>query len=537
MGAADFGSISSPFAPTNPRPSQHWYDTTTDLLKRWNGTSWVVGSPRVSGNRVAFTGDSITVANCDMTVPSWGDSWTTSLCLSSNGALQPIYNAGHGGYTSTQLLALFDTEILAYSPTLVGILAGTNDTLDGSNQPTATKANIKAMVSKARAAGADVFLATIPPAGMAALSAPAAPAPSVVATGGTLVAATYRYVVTGVNGVGETTASSVGSVVVGSGTTNSINVDFTHLEGTMSYKIYKETTPGSGVYGLIGTNSFSGQGFPAKRFVDTGAVSPAAAPPGSNTTAAAWNATSQLKLNTINSWLRRYASANAIPLVDFHSILVDPTTGLYKTGYTHDGTHPTATRQKMMGVFAWATLASQIRPVTPPITHDNADPLNLYANGCLINGSANLPTSWSSYGGVSSGFTDTLGVKTGFLGKALTIARSVPDVRFHDSPSVTAGFVDGDRIIYSFIMQIENSEAGGGGISFSIRTTGSNTNVGNVFLNASDIGPCLWTNEFTVPVGTTGFYIKGPYASYGPCQGSIGQITFYNATAGGFLIP
>jgi hypothetical protein len=82
------------------------------------------------------------------------------------------------------------------------------------------------MVAKARAAGADVFLCTIPPQGTAALSAPSAPTPTAVATGGTLTAATYRYKVTGVNAGGtETTASAVGSVVIGSGTTNSVTVD------------------------------------------------------------------------------------------------------------------------------------------------------------------------------------------------------------------------------------------------------------------------------------------------------------------------
>jgi lysophospholipase L1-like esterase len=233
------------------------------------------------GNRLVVTGDSITASNCDMapTANVWGDSWATHLVLASQGALQAIYNAGHGGYTSTQLEALFDTEVVANAPTIVGICCGTNDNLVG-NTPSTTATKIKSMIAKARAVGADVFLCTVPPQGTAALPVPTAPTATVVATGGTLMAATYRYKVTGVNAGGtETTASAVGSVVISSGTTNSVTVDIPYLEGTNAYKVYKETSDGSGTYGLVGTLPGTG---PPKRFTDTGSVSPGAAPPGSN---------------------------------------------------------------------------------------------------------------------------------------------------------------------------------------------------------------------------------------------------------------
>jgi lysophospholipase L1-like esterase len=444
------------------------------------------------GNRLGVTGDSITAANTDTAANSIADSWSTHLCLASGGSVQHVVNGGHGGFTSTQLLALLQTEVLALGPTLVGICWGTNDTLDGSNQPTTTAANDKAAVAAIRSAGAQPFLCTIPPQGMAALPAPAAPVPSAVASGGTLAAATYRYKVTAVNGVGETTASAVGSVVVASGTTNSVNVDLTHMEGAGSYKVYKETSDGSGVYGLVATLSSSGgQSLASKRWTDVGGATPAAAPPGSNTTAIAYSATAQRKIKAINAWRRRYASATGIPLVDFHGLLVDPATGLYQTGWTGDGTHPTTARQKYMGQLAWNTIKGEVSTVLPPLTQDNADPINLYSNGCFINGSASLPTSYASYGGSAAGFTDTLAAKTGFAGKALIAERTVPDVRFHDSPTISTGFSAGDRILLAFVLPDRELEAGGGLVSVSLGTSGASVGC-NLILSAVDIAPSVW---------------------------------------------
>ena len=483
------------------------------------------------GARAVFTGDSITASDNDKSNTVWGNSWATYLVLNSNGRMQMIYNAAVGGYTSAQMLADFPTEVVAKSPTIVGILAGTNDNLTGG-QPIDTAASTKSMVALSRAAGAFVFLCTLPPQGMAALSAPSAPTCTVVATGGTMTAATYRYVSTAVNGVGETTVSSVGSAVVASGTTNSVTVDVGHVEGATSYKVYKESTPGSGTYLLAGTINATSN----RRFTDTG-VTPSGAAPGSNTTAVAWNSTAHTKVATINNWIRRYAQLNAILIVDFHALLVDPTTGMYKTGWTTDGTHPTTTAQGRMGALAWSTLSNVVPRVAVPITHDQADPVNLYTNGCFGTGSGSLPTSWSSYGGSASGFTDTRGTKTGFAGSALTAARSIPDVRYHDSPTVSIGWSVGDRILVSFVLQTEGAETGGGAAEFKVRCNGSNVFVTQLKLMAVDVGPVIWAAEFTVPAGTTSFYLQGPYLSLNPITASLGQLTFYNLTTQAVLTP
>jgi hypothetical protein len=131
----------------------------------------------------------------------------------------------------------------------------------------------------------------------------------------------------------------------------------------------------------------------------------------------------------------------------------------------------------------------------------------------------------------------TLAAKTGFAGKALTAARTVPDARYHDSPAVTTGFSVGDRIQVSFVIQVENSEVGRGEASFTVVYNGASGNATKLALIAADVGPSICTAEFTVPSGCTGFYIKGPYVAIGPVTASIGQITFRNLTTLGIVAP
>jgi lysophospholipase L1-like esterase len=79
-------------------------------------------------------------------------------------------NSGVYGETSGQMLARFQNDVIAQSPAMVHILAGTNDVypgwvLCGGVQNVDTCDNIKAMVAMSRSAGIQVLLCTIPPWG------------------------------------------------------------------------------------------------------------------------------------------------------------------------------------------------------------------------------------------------------------------------------------------------------------------------------------------------------------------------------------
>jgi phage tail sheath protein FI len=87
------------------------------------------------------------------------------------------------------------------------------------------------------------------------------------ASGGTLAADSYAYDVTAVNASGETISGTGGTVVVASGTTNSITLVWGAVVGATQYRIYGRTA-GSKLY--LGTTT-------TPTFVDTGAVTPAGA--------------------------------------------------------------------------------------------------------------------------------------------------------------------------------------------------------------------------------------------------------------------
>jgi lysophospholipase L1-like esterase len=68
-----------------------------------------------------------------------------------------------------------------------------------------------------------------------------------------------------------------------------------------------------------------------------------------------------------NEWVKRYARDLGVPLVDYHSVLVNPSTNAYVTGYTSDGTHPVALGVKQMSDKLTEVLNSIPGPVRSPV--------------------------------------------------------------------------------------------------------------------------------------------------------------------------
>lgn len=512
-----------------------WTIRTSDTPSGALSNAYAQGQPVMRAGRFVALGDSVTIKNSGALTAglSMADSWVTHFALASSGAVLVRSNAGVGGNTSTQMLARYDTDVTAYSPTLVGICAGLNDTLDGSNQPTTTAANIKAMIVKARTAGQAVFLCTLPPQGMAALGTPAAPTATASTTGGTLAAATYSYRVAAVNSLGATLASTAATATVGSGTTGSVRIVAAHVEGATSYKLYGRT---GGSELLIATNTATGQAsVPNRLFTDTGSVTPSGAVPGSDTTAAALDSTAQLKIVTINAWLKRYAAFNGIPLVDFYSVLVAPSTGLYQTGYTYDGTHPTPAASRRMGSAAWTALSSWIVPTPSPTVKQNVSPINIWPNGLCLTGSGSLPTGWNSSAGTGSNFTDTLGTVTGFTGNGFTMALTDADTRNHGSTAIGGTpWTTGDKLLVAARVKTTGCEAGGLNANFRLREFAGNTTLCELYLSASDIDG-VWTTEITAPA-TNNVAWQGNL-SFGVGTLIVGELTIYNLTTGAFYTP
>jgi hypothetical protein len=101
------------------------------------------------------------------------------------------------------------------------------------------------------------------------------PAITTATTGGTLAAGTYSYKVTAVDANGESTPTAAVSITT-TGATSTVTVDWLAVNGATSYKVYGRT---GGSWGLLATVTA-----PTTVYIDTGADTPGAAPPQSDTT-------------------------------------------------------------------------------------------------------------------------------------------------------------------------------------------------------------------------------------------------------------
>jgi len=103
-------------------------------------------------DRVVFMGDSIT--------EGWSDAYPEFF----DG--KPYVNRGISGQTTGQMLVRFRQDVIALQPSVVVILAGTNDIAENQGPTTldAVADNIESMVEIARANGIVVVIASVLPA-------------------------------------------------------------------------------------------------------------------------------------------------------------------------------------------------------------------------------------------------------------------------------------------------------------------------------------------------------------------------------------
>jgi len=109
-----------------------------------------LGPPAKGESRVVFLGDSIT------------EFWT----LSGSFRGKPYVNRGISGQTTPQILLRFRQDVIALRPSVVVILAGTNDIAENTGPTTlaAIEDNLASMVDLAKRNGIRVVLSSLLPA-------------------------------------------------------------------------------------------------------------------------------------------------------------------------------------------------------------------------------------------------------------------------------------------------------------------------------------------------------------------------------------
>jgi hypothetical protein len=497
------------------------------------------------GPLVVATGDSKLAQNSDQPNNVEGDSWLTYLWLTSNGDLDNPVNAGHGGYSSTQLAALFDSEVIAASPNVVMEDMGTNDT-DATGATTV--GNLATLLAKCKAVGAPLIVTTLMPAGTAGLNTVtptlSAPALTQQSTGGTLGTGTVNYRVSAVNGVGETQAGNGQSTTFASGSTNSVLIEAPYVAGVTGYRFYKSTDGGT-TWGLIGsTAATGGNSRPLRTFTDTG-IALGAAPSGTDNTAVALTATTRAKILGINAAKKRFAHANGLIVLDFYAQVVDPVTGMWQTGLTPDGTHPAPQASKILGQYAWTQLKPYFRRRAPIGSLDQSDPYNYFpgsgtsvpnpngvnSNGMMQTGSSAAPQGWVPSAVPNSGFTTARAARTGHGGSAYTLTRTTAGYVIGQGPWFTV--TPGHKYAVRFKSELVGGDANGSTISVGAKWH-NNSGAPNYLAEAavsSDYGPFVAQAIGVAPAGATQLEIMVDLLGEGTA--ALSEVFVYDLTAMG----
>lgn len=481
---------------------------------------------RDTAQDLVVIGDSITAWNwSDYAENVHSDSWATHLTLGLGGKLRLLRNVGIGGNTTAQMLARFDSDVMAYLPNggWVGIAGGTNDP-DGV---TDTYPNVEAMINRALLGKCKVFLCSNITNGNPALVAPTVTATAAI-TGGTLATGTYSYRVAALNYNGTTLASTAATGLVASGATGSVVLSWPHVQGAISYKIYGRT---GGSELLIATNTLTTAGC---RYVDTGSVTPSGALPGANTTASARNGTAHTKHGRVRNSLMKLARKYGLPLIDFHAMNADPATGLggiFLPGAAVDATHPTNKQQRLMGTAAASALSPYLAPIGFIWPLDNGTPASLTANALLQNNDGTKPTGWT----VAFG-TPTMTTLAGISGAAIQVSSADNTTQYLYSPEYTA-FTAGDKLAFYGKLNFSGADAayGRAAISAKFQQVVVPRFIGKIDLNADTNGVVPFYFEAIVPATGANLIIEVALSLAGTTPGgtvtlTVGQLDIINLT-------
>lgn len=109
-----------------------------------------------------------------------------------------------------------------------------------------------------------------------------------------------------------------------------------------------------------------------------------------------------------NAWLRRYCSQEGLPFLDFWSVVVDPTTGLYKAPLTVEGVHPNEQGHFLLAQYWLAQMANYLPPNSIQRPQDTNDTGQLCATPLFSTNVSGTPTSWNAVSGTPAGTARTM---------------------------------------------------------------------------------------------------------------------------------
>jgi lysophospholipase L1-like esterase len=234
-----------------------------------------------------------------------------------------------------------------------------------------------------------------------------------------------------------------------------------------------------------------------------------------------------------NTWLRRFAAAESIPLLDFWDLLVDPADGGLIAAYdSGDDIHPNAAAHQLMGEQAATQLASILPNTSPPISMSNVDPASILTNSLFLTDSNadGLANDWTAYTVPASGYAFTLTTNAGMKGNAQRITHTAAPGPTWLRQIKTTGYTAGDTIQIAALVQSSGVAA-----SVALQFAGSAGNVQIFPINVTrPTGLVAYVAEFVIPANTTSLQLFLKLAA-GTGWAEFGQPVIRNLTTLGVL--
>ncbi len=182
------------------------------------------------------------------------------------------------------------------------------------------------------------------------------------------------------------------------------------------------------------------------------------------------------KIDKMNLSIKRLASQAGAHLVDYHSVLVSPTTGFYQASLQDDGIHTSALGAKKMAELA-ASVLDKVLPAysLPFASSQHASTANLLTNGMFI-GDSNLDglaDGWALSGSAATSKA-TIVSDPNFLGFTQRLTFAGAATRWLQTGVAINKFSAGDRVAFTGRFN-STLEAGAGVVDVQLLFDGSTT--------------------------------------------------------------
>jgi hypothetical protein len=232
----------------------------------------------------------------------------------------------------------------------------------------------------------------------------------------------------------------------------------------------------------------------------------------------------------LNLQIRNIAKIQGVPLVDLYSVVADPSTGLYKAGYSPDGINPGSVAARLMAARAISATYQLYDHEYPYLPASENDGVNLIIDPLfLINTS---PWTAGTVSGIA--LQNTVGTDPAIAGNTKVLTKTdTASANMLTGSAITTGFNPGDRLAFVGRIKTANCEAGALQFDIALQFDPGAQLTYPIYHWAVDIQDGQWYVEVVVPAGATTIT---PVITLNNGTGSVtlGQVGLINLTQLGF---